>query len=347
MHLLSLDHDHPGVHPVLHERRHPGVRFRLRDLRLVVGEQEFGGSAVKVVLGSEVTDRDRGVLDVPSRPTLSPRTVPCRFPRLLRPPEDKVPGVALPLLDRDAGPGPERLDLLSAQPAPARERRRVVVDASVVREVGVALFHQALNLLDDLGDVVRREGVHVHRGAPEGRHHLEVFAKVLVHDVLPAAPRAPHLVDDPVLDVRDVLQVEDVVSFVTEEPRDDVEPDVRLRVSHVGLVLRREAADEHRHAVSLEGDELLLPSGEAVVHLNGHRGVRMKGRGIKVLEQSGTSPPSSRSFVNAARRFVRSLIEVRNTMPPRPWRDSSPTRVRPRAAPSGPATCSAGLSPSA
>src|SRR5207245_3303832 len=106
-----------------------------------------------------VTDRDRGVLDVPSRPTLSPRTVPCRFPRLLGPPEDKVPGVALPLLDRDAGPGTARLNLLSAQPTPARERRRAVVDASVLRAVGMALVHQALNLLDALRNVVRRAGV--------------------------------------------------------------------------------------------------------------------------------------------------------------------------------------------
>src|SRR5881409_1567845 len=88
----------------------------------------------------------------------------------------------------------------------------------------------------------------------------------------------------PVLDVRDVLQVEHMVSLVPEEPRDDIERDVRLRVAHVGLVLRGEAADEHGYAVRLEGNELLFRPRQRVVHSDGHRAVRIWAAGIKVLE---------------------------------------------------------------
>src|SRR6266581_2120417 len=176
------------------------------------------------------------------------------------PPQDEVGGMPFPFLDGDPGPRPERFDLLSAQLAPAGERRRVVVDAPVLGDVCVALLDQPLDLRDDVVDVIGCERVHVDRVAAEGVHDLEVFAEILVDDVLPLPSGLLHLLDNPVLDVRDILQVEHMVSLVSEEPRDDVERDVRLRVAHVRLVLRGEAADEHGYAVRLEGNELLLRS---------------------------------------------------------------------------------------
>src|SRR5213594_1826901 len=167
---------------------------------------------------------------------------------------------------------------------PQPEGGRVVVHDPVLGDVRVFLLDQSLNLRDDVVDVVRRERIHVHRIAAERVHHLEVLAEVLIDDVPPLASGLLHLLDDPVLDVRDVLQVEQVVPFVAEEARDDVECDVRLRMAHVGLVLRGESADEHRHAVCMERNELLLLPGKRVEDSDGHRAVRMKAAGIKVLE---------------------------------------------------------------
>src|SRR3989442_1330419 len=103
-------------------------------------EHQFRRPSVEVVLWPEVSDRDRRVLDVPSGPAFAPRAVPRGLPRLPGPPQDEIGGMPFPFLDGDSGPRPERFDLLSAQLAPAGERRRVVVDASVFGDVCVALL---------------------------------------------------------------------------------------------------------------------------------------------------------------------------------------------------------------
>src|SRR2546422_677440 len=86
VHLLPFHGDHAAVHPVLHEGRDARVRLGLGDLRLMVREYQFRRAAVEVVLRSEVSDRDRGVLDVPSGPALAPRAVPRGLARFLGPP---------------------------------------------------------------------------------------------------------------------------------------------------------------------------------------------------------------------------------------------------------------------
>ena len=251
-------------------------------------EQEFGRAAVEIVLRAEVPDRDRRVLDVPSWPAFSPGTVPGRLPGFLRPPEDEVRGMPLSLLDLDPGPRPEFLDLLPAELAPPREGRRVEVHALVLGDVGVSFPDEALDLFHDLVDIVRREGVHVDRRAVESVHHIEVFREILRDDVVPRTTRRLHSRDDPVLDVRDVLQIEDAVSLVAQVACHDVECDVGLRVPHVGLVLRRESADEEGDALAVERDERLLLPGEAVVDAEGHFFVRMRAAGIKVLSTAPT-----------------------------------------------------------
>ena len=193
------------MHPVPDEGCDTGEGFRLGNLRLVVGEGEFRAAAVQVVLHPEVTDCDRGVLDVPAGPARSPGTLPRRLPWLLGPPEDEVRRMPLALLDLDAGTRAELLHFLAAEFAPSGEGRRVEIDALVFRDVGVSLPDEALNLFHDLVDVVRRERVHVDRRALQPLHHVPEFREILRDDVVPGPPGRLHLRDDPVLDVRHVL----------------------------------------------------------------------------------------------------------------------------------------------
>src|SRR2546428_11529602 len=106
------------MHPVLHEGRDPGVRFGLGDLRLVMREHQFRRPSVEVVLRSEVSDRDRRVLDVPSRPALAPRAVPRGLPRLAGPPEDEIGGIPVSFPSGDPGPPPACIDATAAYLAP-------------------------------------------------------------------------------------------------------------------------------------------------------------------------------------------------------------------------------------
>src|SRR5438093_1040100 len=156
---------------------------------------------------------------------------------------------------------------------------------------------------------------------------------------VPPASGLLHLLDDPVLDVRDVLQIEQVVPFVAEEAGDDIECDVGLRMAHVRLVLRGEPANKHRHAVGMEGNELLLLPGERVVDSDGHRAVRMKAARIKVLERHAGRV---RFFQNLsiATHLMRKTYGPRACNDGRPWRVSSPPGIRRAVASPGPADSS-------
>ena len=181
----------------------------------------------------------------------------------------------LALLDFDAGTRAELLHFLTAELAPSGEGRRVEIDALVLRDVGVSLLDESLNLLHDLVHIVRCEGVQVDGRAVQPLHHVPEFREILRDDLVPRPPGRLHLRDDAVLDVRHVLQIEDVEALGAEVPGDDVERrrrggDVGLCVPHVGLVLRRESADEKGDALAMEGDERLLLPREGVVHSKRH-----------------------------------------------------------------------------
>src|SRR3990172_12543134 len=101
-------------------------------------------------------DRDRGILDVPPGAAGSPWARPRRFSGLLGLPQDEVGRVPLPVVQRDARARAMLFDLLAAQPSPTEERRRVVVHASVLSDVGDPFPEKSFDLVDDLCDVLPR-----------------------------------------------------------------------------------------------------------------------------------------------------------------------------------------------
>ena len=74
-HLLALVAHHRRVHPVAGERL-AGERFALRDLALVVREDEVGTAAVEVDGRAVLVQDHRRALDVPARPTGAERRLP-------------------------------------------------------------------------------------------------------------------------------------------------------------------------------------------------------------------------------------------------------------------------------
>src|SRR2546430_6177510 len=116
-------------------------------------------------------------------------------------------------------------------------------------------------------------------------------------------------------------------SDVCSSDLDDIECDVGLRMAHVRLVLRGEPANKHRHAVGMEGNELLLLPGERVVDSDGHRAVRMKAARIKVLERHAGRVRFFQSL-SIAIHLMRKTYGPRACNDGRPWRGSSPPRIR-------------------
>ena len=118
-------------------------RVRLRDLVLVMGEDEVQAAAVDVELGTEVLLGHRRALEVPAGPAGTPRGVPGRLALLGALPEREVQRVLLGV----ASSGLRRAHVLGPLPgegAVRRERRHVEVDVAA-GGVGVAAVDQALH----------------------------------------------------------------------------------------------------------------------------------------------------------------------------------------------------------
>src|SRR5262249_58664218 len=102
-HLVFAEVDEAVVDPIAGERlmRH---RLDLRDLALVVREDQVLAAAVDVERRAEIAHGHRGALDVPAGTTRAPGTRPRGLIRLGRLPQGEIPRVALSLVDVDSPP---------------------------------------------------------------------------------------------------------------------------------------------------------------------------------------------------------------------------------------------------
>ena len=124
-HLLAAEVHHAGVQPVARELPVAERALRLRDLVLVVREDEVGAAAVDVERLAEVAVRHRRALDVPARAARAPRALPERLAGLGRLPQREVERAAAccsPTSMR--APDAQIVGALPGQLAVAREARR-------------------------------------------------------------------------------------------------------------------------------------------------------------------------------------------------------------------------------
>src|SRR5512133_333495 len=77
------------MHPVAGEGL-AGVALRLRDLVLVMREDQVVAAAMDIDLLAQVTQVHRRALNVPARPSLAPGAVPTGLARLGRLPEGEI-----------------------------------------------------------------------------------------------------------------------------------------------------------------------------------------------------------------------------------------------------------------
>src|SRR2546422_8096678 len=89
----------------------------------------------------------------------------------------------------------------------------------------------------------------------------------------------------------------------------------------------------------MEGNELLLLPGERVVDSDGHRAVRMKAARIKVLERHAGRVRFFQSL-SIAIHLMRKTYGPRACNDGRPWRGSSPPRIRRAGPPPSPPAAS-------
>ena len=132
---------------------------------------------------------------------------------------------------------------------------------------------QRLDDLDHLGDVVGGAGL---MGRIEAAERLRIGQKLVrcrlgdAADGLVQGQRwkvARRPVVDLVIHVGDVADIGDGAVAVdpAQQPVEHIEDDDRARISDMGEVIDRRAADIHAHMGGIDGDELLLRSGQRIV----------------------------------------------------------------------------------
>src|SRR2546427_13142660 len=90
VHLLPLDTQQTSVKPITSQRLLPRQTLRLRDLGLMMRKDKIRTTTMNIIRWPKIRKCNRSVLDMPSRPSLSPRTVPEYLARLLALPQCKV-----------------------------------------------------------------------------------------------------------------------------------------------------------------------------------------------------------------------------------------------------------------
>src|SRR6266571_4606052 len=96
VHLLSLDTQQASMKPITCQRLLPSQALSLRDLRLMMRKNELSTATMNIIRRPKIRQGNRGVLDVPAWPSLSPRTVPEYPARLLALPQRKIPRMLFP-----------------------------------------------------------------------------------------------------------------------------------------------------------------------------------------------------------------------------------------------------------
>ncbi len=244
----------------------------LRDLVLVVREDQVEAAAVDVEGLAQRVLAHRRAFDVPAGPAAAPRAVPAGLVRGRRLPQHEIAGVFLVGRDLDAGAG----DQVGA----AAPRQRAVFGVGGDAEqrmplggVGVARGDQPLDQRDHLLDVFGGARLDVGRQVAEHRHvGVKLCRRARRHlvDRLAAGARRGH---DLVLDIGDVADIGDVVRavFVAQHAVEQVEGDDRASIADVGLVVDRRAADIHPDPLGIERRERLLAVGQRIVEDERHR----------------------------------------------------------------------------
>ena len=234
---------------MVHER-HTGERFALRDLRLVVREDEVGAATVEVERRSVLVHRHRGALDVPTRSPDTERRAPRGLVRQRRLPEHEVercpPVRIIGIAAARPGEAHHLLFVVVRELTEAVERRDIEVRGAG-GQVRVARLEQAADEVDDARDGFRCPRLgdwrpHLERGhvAVEARHLG--FGELEVRDT-----ELARLGQDRVVDVGDVADHAHLVPEILQAADQQVVGEVRRGVAEVRRVVRRDAAHVHAH----------------------------------------------------------------------------------------------------
>jgi hypothetical protein len=263
---ILVDADEPVVHPVIHELRLVRA-FGLGDLVLVVRELEVLPAAVDVEMSAEQAVRHDRALDMPARPTFTPRRIPRGLALFRLLPEHEVERIVLRRADLDALAGAQIVERLPRKLPVAGKLPHGIVHVAVIGQIGELAGLENVDHFEHAVDVLRRarleiglfdaerRGVFVHRLDETGG---ECVDRLVVFECAP---------DDLVVDIRDIAHVRELVTRGAQPALHHIEHHHHPRVPQMAVVVNRHSADVHADFARRDWQEILLLPRERVINL--------------------------------------------------------------------------------
>src|SRR5690606_33017887 len=263
-HLLRFHVDQAVVHPIADEWRLARIRFRLRNFVFVVRKHQIQAAAVEVDVISQVFEGHGRALDVPSRAALPPGALPRRLARFGRFPQGEVHRIAFAFIGFETGARHQLVETLSAQSAVIGKARHVEKDVPV-HGVGEAFFHQRLDHLDDVGNMLAHPRIMVrilNAQPPHGGQILVGEAGRQPERILSFGARS---VDDLVVHVGEVLHQRDTIAPRPQKFANHRPDQRRPGMADVRFGVRRDAAGVNPHVVIDQRLERFLRARQRIV----------------------------------------------------------------------------------
>ena len=278
-HFLTRDRDHVIMHPVVYGlMTQSGTR--LRNLRLMVREDQIQTTSVDIKLLTEVLRTHRGALHMPSRETFTPRTRPMHD--MLRTrflPKGKVVTVLFLLLTVQlTGLGHNIVEVSAAQ-LTIRIILRVFLYVHIhaaVRHIGIAFVQNLLHKSNLLNDMSARMRLNRRRQDIKGCHIAVVTVGIELNNLhrlqLLQTRFLSYLIlafIGVMLQVTHIGDITNITHFVAQKLKvavQHIERDSRTGVTQMGIAIHRRTAYIHTDMSLMKGLECFLKSSNRVVN---------------------------------------------------------------------------------
>ncbi|CCJ97232.1 hypothetical protein BN130_3809 [Cronobacter malonaticus 507] len=243
-HLLAIDHNHAGVHPVIHILT--VVRAGgLRDFVFMVREHQVRATAVNIEMAAELLAVHRGALDMPARTPVAPRRRPARLARLGHLPQHEIHRVTFAVGHFYARARLELFQILARKFAVIGVAFHREHHIAIARDIRMAACDQLLNDFNNFRNMLRRARLAVRA---QNIQRIEIFVHLGDHAVHQRHKIFAILVrafNNFVVNIGNVTHVFQLIAEKTQVARHDVKRDKRAAMADVTEVVNGNTTHVH------------------------------------------------------------------------------------------------------
>ena len=270
-HLFGFDVQEAVMHPVARQRRSAVRAGALRQLVLMVGEDQVRAAAMNIDRLAQIGLDHGGAFQMPARAAIAPLAGPGRLALLRRLPQHEIGRVAL--IGRNLHPraGHHGVAVAAGQFAVCL----ILVDVEqhvLLRLIGEPALFELADHADHFRHMAGRGRLHGRVDHVQGAHVPPVDIGIDLRDLRAALPGLLRRRDDLVVHVGDVPGIDDMVRAIDapQQAEQRVENHRRAGIADMGVVIDGRAADIERHPLRVGRFEVALFPRQRVVKFQSH-----------------------------------------------------------------------------